>query len=142
MKKCLLCEKETKVFFGDGGEYGESFCRECYEQNICTHCKKMNIVILTEDMKINNHKKYSPPKDNEKYDVLYLSFHGRIFAVFCKDCKDSGDPYKEELIASENYGCEVPEFDSELEDNINENQEDESTNIDAYYIRRGKHDLY
>ena len=45
-------------------------------------------------------------------------------------------------IVNENYGCEVPEFDSELEDNMNENQEDESTNIDAYYVRRGKHDLY
>jgi hypothetical protein len=141
MKKCLLCKKETNDLYGDN-QYGKSFCTKCYDENVCCCCKRINIIIYTNDNIINNHNKFIPPKDDEYINILYLSFYGKIFKLYCKECFDSGEPYKEELIVDEKYGCEVPEFDSELEDNMNENQEDEYTNIDAYYVRRGKHDLY
>lgn len=142
MKKCLLCKKETIIFYGDGGQYGDSFCKECYDVNVCAHCRIMNIIIITEDNIINNHNKYIPPKEGEDYQVICLSLYGRPFKVFCKECHESGEPYKENEVVDVLYGCEEPDVRSEKGNETDDESDDYDNNIDAYYVRRGKHDLY
>jgi len=155
-KECLLCNSNENVFYGDD-EYGEMFCKLCFDKHSCFHCKKMNIKIyFTKSDKTNNEKNIyiSRNKDLEldihdpyKYvqkkveDVLYLKF-GDKSKLFCDPCfKNENvyhDPNDDNLSINNNQEMDdIEDFD---ENDFDEEENNEYN--DAYYVRRGKYDMY
>ena len=135
---CLLCRKEKSRLYGDN-EYINIFCDECYNECSCLFCKKLNINIYVYDEKIGYNS-----KDN--YDIVIKKFYGRIFGLYCKDCYDSNEPYKEK----EEYSYSIEEYIPKIELKRMREEAEKETNsdgetgdvIDDYYVRRGKYDLY
>jgi hypothetical protein len=145
MKTCKLCKSEKLVMYGDE-IYGENFCKDCYEQYRCLHCNKMNIVILFDNK--NNiidviiKRKYGGFVGKDS--ILTPMFHvGYEFKLFCKECWETQDVYKNE--DEDNISIEPEEDDVDYNYSDDENNEDDdyiSSNLNSYYTGKGKHDLY
>jgi hypothetical protein len=151
-KECLLCNSNENIFYGDD-EYGEMFCKLCFDKHSCFYCKKMNIKIYFAKNEENNIY-ISRNKDLEldisdpqKYvqrkvdDVMYLRY-GDKERLFCVPCFNSEDVYHDpnDDNYSTNNNDDMDDYEDFNEDDVEE-EEDNDYN-DAYYVRRGKYDLY
>ncbi len=149
MKKCLLCQSEQLVSYGDN-IYGEVFCKECWEKHSCLHCKKLNLIIVFKDEDIEGYlNNENLLKFNRSHDDINFienkPFYGHKFCLYCEECFNNGDPYKDE----ESVCVEIEEDDDDYDDYMEDEEDDENVNIgnksdfiDSYYVRRGKYDLY
>ena len=127
MNKCILCKATELLHYGDD-IFGEVFCRDCFNKYCCLHCHRMNIVIQFDnnnnviDMNIKNF--YGETVANNS--VLVSMFEpGYKFKLYCKECWETQDLYKEE----DNNSVE-PDDDEFFE------------NQNMYYVGKGKYDLY
>jgi hypothetical protein len=153
-KECLLCNSNENIFYGDD-EYGEMFCKLCFDKHSCFHCKKMNIKIYfakndENNIYISRNKDLEldisePPKYIQKKveEVRYLKF-GDKSKMFCDPCFKTEDVYHDpnDDNLSVNNNEEVDDFDDFDEYDMDEDEENNNNYNDPYYVRRGKYDLY
>ena len=126
-KICLLCKTNQTVLYGDMA-LGECFCKDCYDQYSCFECKNMNLKICYNYL-------------SEIVDILYIPLFGYRFKLFCESCFNNEDIYNidDDLLVNideddnESY---ISDFEYDIDD------EEGNDNIDLYYIRRGKYDIY
>jgi hypothetical protein len=155
-KECLLCNSKENIFYGDD-EYGEMFCKLCFDKHSCIHCKKMNIKIYFSNSNLTSEEKNiyisrnndheldicEPPKYIQKKveDILYLKF-GDKSKLFCDPCfKNENiyyDPNDDNL--SINNNDEMDEYDDFDENDIEDDEYNDYNEV--YYVRRGKYDMY
>jgi hypothetical protein len=155
-KECLLCNSNENIFYGDD-EYGEMFCKLCFDRHSCFHCKKMNIYIYFAknnpknkenniyisrnkdiELDISDPQKYEQKKVN---NIIYKNF-GDKERLFCIPCFNSEDVYHDPN--DDNYSInnnDDMDDDDDFDEDEDEEEEDNNYN-DAYYVRRGKYDLY
>ena len=141
MNKCILCKATELLHYGDD-IFGEVFCRDCFNKYCCLHCHRMNIVIQFDnnnnviDMNIKNF--YGETVANNS--VLVSMFEpGYKFKLYCKECWETQDLYKEE----DNNSVEPDDdefFEYSDNDDIDDNDLEENQNM--YYVGKGKYDLY
>jgi hypothetical protein len=134
---CLLCNVESSILYGDD-KYGKIFCYKCNEECSCAYCKELNIEIYIYDTKKYNNK--------NNYDIIIYEFYGRLFKLYCKECFKSKEMYKEKDEFKEGLEEYIPKIElkrmKEDEDNGIDTYEETEEGLDAYYVRRGKYDLY
>jgi len=127
-KTCLLCKSNQTLLYGDM-TFGECFCKDCYNQYSCFHCKNMNIKICYNNL-------------YEIIDIFHLPLFGNRFKLFCESCYNNEDVYnmEDDLIVNidedDNESC-ISDFEYDIDEDDENNE-----NIDIYYIRRGKYDIY
>jgi hypothetical protein len=156
-KECLLCNSSENIYYGDE-EYGEMFCKLCFDKYSCFHCKKMNIKIQFSKYDLTNNEKniyvsrnkdpeldiYEPYKYVQKKveDVLYLKF-GDKSRMFCDPCFKNENVYHDpnDDSLSINNNDEIDEYDN-MDENEDEDDNEDNDYNDAYYVRRGKYDMY
>ena len=134
---CILCREEKSRLYGDN-RLNQILCDNCYNKCSCLYCKKLNINIYVYDENIGFNNKYN-------YDIVIKSFYGKKFKLYCKDCYESKDPYKEVVEYAYSIEEYIPKIElkrmrEEAEKEINSDEETDI--IDDYYVRRGKYDLY
>jgi hypothetical protein len=153
LKECLLCNSNENIFYGDD-EYGEMFCKLCFDKHSCFHCKKMNIKIYFETNDESNIYicRYKDPEldiappytytQKKVLSVAYLKF-GDKSKMFCDPCFKTEDVYHDpnDDSLSINNNDEIDDFDNFDEDDLDDDGEINEYN-DAYYVRRGKYDMY
>jgi hypothetical protein len=140
MQKCITCKNDLTLHYGDE-VYGENFCKDCYEKHRCVHCNKMNIEILFD--RYNNiseiiiKRKYGGTVSNDS--ILRPLFEpGYKFELYCKECWDSQDMYKED----ENKSIEPEEDDLDYDEDEDEDSEEGENINDLYHMGKGKYDMY
>lgn len=140
MSKCLTCKSNLNLHYGDD-IYGDNFCKECYEKYRCLHCNKMNIEILFDIYnnisEIIVKTKYGGTVGHDS--ILKSIFEpGYKFELYCKECWDSQEMYKEE----DNESVEPDEDDLDYNEDESESSDEWENMNDTYYIGKGKYDMY
>lgn len=140
MQKCITCKNDLTLHYGDD-IFGENFCKDCYEKHRCVHCNKMNIEILFD--RYNNiseiiiKRKYGGTVGHDS--ILRPMFEpGYKFELYCKECWDSQDMYKED----ENKSIEPEEDDLDYDEDEDEDSEEGENINDLYHMGKGKYDMY
>lgn len=156
-KKCILCETMQSVLYGDVN-YGDYFCKECYDKHSCFHCKNMNLQIVFDKslcennvvqpfqperqhaLEFSKHIEYIPKTISY---VNYLPLFGHNFKLFCESCYKNEDVYfsEDDDLSVNNNNDDNESYDSEFEYDIDD-EEEVNTHYDMYYVRRGKYDIY
>jgi hypothetical protein len=143
------------VLYGDIN-YGDYFCKECYDKHSCFHCKNMNLqivfgaplhsennIVQSEQhtaLEFSKHTDYIPKTISY---VNYLPLFGHNFKLFCESCYKNEDVYcsDDDDDLSVNNNDDNESHDSEFEYDIDD-EEEVNTHYDMYYVRRGKYDIY
>ena len=142
MKKCILCHSDELISYGDE-IHGEIFCKNCFDKYSCNHCNKMNINLQIKDSVVVNFeiKKLYGQRVGKGSVIEPLVGYGFVFKLYCKECWDTQDMYKDE----DDMSVEPDEDD--LESYCSEDfDEDENEigygNLDSYYAGKGKYEIY
>jgi len=142
MKKCILCNSSELVGYGDE-IYGEVFCKDCFDKYSCAHCYKMNLIITFTEGHVTNvniNKLYGQQTtiNSKVYSIVGENY---TFKLYCKECWDKQEMYKDEdessIIPEDD---EIDSHDSDGDEDIDFNEDD--SNLDSYYVGKGKYDLY
>jgi len=120
---CIICNSDKWVEYGDD-KSGYVYCKECFDNYSCFHCKKMHISIYGKKITIR--------------DLV-----GSYFFLFCDYCWQYKDVYADiELDTIEETESNYELNDDDLAEENELSSDDDINNHDLYHNTKGKYDLY